>query len=194
MTANHTPTNALTDVAAAAAAITDVTTTWTDGTGHRRPLLGRPAHLVRDELAAANAARHQVGMPKWSAQLLEATAAAYASTTRTALRSALVDTAALAVAWLNAIDQDNATIQAATPEPPDQSTDPRVLLHALTTATLRTRDTQHALTAARRAGVTADLEAALEANRAARHAQTAALAAAIDHTGQTDQPPQTASG
>jgi hypothetical protein len=78
---------------------------WQDGTGARRPLLGRPAALVVDEVRALNATRLATGHTRWSAVVLELLAEATATEDRTDLRRCVVHLAAAAVAWADSIDR-----------------------------------------------------------------------------------------
>lgn len=85
-----------------------------DGTGPRRPVFERPAKVRRDEIRGENTFRLIRGMPRWAGLVLEAAVEAYAAQDRTELRRAVLETAVLAVAWVDDIDsRDDDDVQGA---------------------------------------------------------------------------------
>lgn len=153
---------------------------YQDGTGSRHPIPGdgahRPGKLVRDEVHARNNARKATGNAKWSGLLIEGAIEAHASDDPDELRNALLDTAALAVAWIHALDHRG------TPDDdePDAvvSAEPRSqLLELLDEVTVA--HTAHMLARldvgkARRAGLNDALDEALAKAEQASYAVTAA--------------------
>lgn len=107
-----------------------------DGCGPRRVVLARPAAVARDEVRAQNNARTVIGAEKWSGLLLEPVLEATAADTPAALRAALVDAAATAVAWLHHIDARGDTPSPVTAFP----TVPRPTSHDRTDQPTRTAE------------------------------------------------------
>lgn len=96
----------LDEVAAAADRLVnaDDVSDLTDGCDPKRPVLGIQASLALKTVRAANDVARRVGHPRWSGLLLERTVRVIACEDRTQLRQAVVDVAALAVAWALGMD------------------------------------------------------------------------------------------